>query len=73
MLQNNLMTFAWNINGTAKTEQYADKSAELNQSHTAPTESEVLDYFHFEKPKDKRSLPRTWRTGKTRLNTPGMT
>ena len=64
LLQNNLMTFAWNINGTAKTEQQTDKPAELHQSHTAPTESEVLDYFRFEKPKDKRSLPRTWRTRK---------
>jgi len=64
VLQNNLMTFAWNINGSAKTEHHADKRAEPNQSHTAPTESEVLDYFRFEKPKDKRSLPRTWRTRK---------
>ncbi|MDV6329175.1 hypothetical protein Q5L94_14095, partial [Idiomarina sp. Sol25] len=38
VLKNNLMTFAWNIIGTAKTEQYADKPAEMNQSHSAHIE-----------------------------------
>lgn len=63
-LQNDLMAFAWNINGSDRTEQHDGKSTESNQSPAAPKESEVLDYFRFEKPKDKRSLPRTWRTRK---------
>ena len=64
VLQRHLMSFAWNINGI--NEPVSQGAIEEKTALTAlkATAQEQLAYFRFEKPKDKRSLPRTWRTRK---------
>lgn len=63
-LQADLMRFAWNINGGALLEQQSIESSETHPMTVDSKKSESLAYFRFEKPKDKRSLPRKWRTRK---------
>lgn len=63
-LQANLMTFAWNKNGTTRQELQTIESTAACSAVFESKSSQVLTYFRFEKPKDKRSAPRTWRTRK---------
>ena len=62
--QKNLLQFAWQINGQQKSTvvPQSPPEPELNQLiEPVPTE---FNYFRYEKPKDKRSLPRTYKTRK---------
>lgn len=63
-LQANLMNFAWNINGVATTNVQDTVQGETYQINLETAKREQIEYFRFEKPRDKRSLPRTWRTRK---------
>lgn len=63
-LQTNLMRYAWNINGASTIETLQAEPDAIDIAMTEPETQEQMAYFRFEKPKDKRSLPRTWRTRK---------
>jgi hypothetical protein len=58
-LQTHLMSFACNNNGTANLNAQDTALEQDLQTTDKPKEQEQMAYFRFEKPKDKRSLPRT--------------
>ncbi len=67
VLQTHLMSFAWNINGINDPASQGAIEEKTVLTALKATAQEQLAYFRFEKPKDKRSLPRTWRTRKDPL------
>ena len=61
-LQTSLWGFAWSQNGRVNFDDISLKEPEaLDQFSSAPN---VCDHFRYEKPTDKRSLPRNYRTRK---------
>lgn len=63
-LQQELMQFAWQINGKQSNIAF-DRVPEPDKKELPKAAvPEEFNYFRYEKPKDKRSLPRTYRTRK---------
>jgi hypothetical protein len=61
-LQASLWSFAWSQNGLVEIDDISlVEPVALNQFSSAPN---VCDHFRYKKPKDKRSLPRNYRTRK---------
>jgi hypothetical protein len=61
-LQASLWRFAWSQNGLVEVDDISVvEPVALDQFSSAPN---VCDHFRYEKPKDKRSLPRNYRTRK---------
>jgi hypothetical protein len=61
-LQQNLIQFAWHLN--SKSHDISDSACtkKSTEQKVAMDVGTTIDYFNYKKPKDKRSLPRTYRT-----------